>query len=94
MPNRFGHQPARQALFDQRWSIARAATEIGVPVSHLGNCVYGKIVPSPGVRERLPRLLGVPLEELFTAEALAEEYDINRGPRAGQRSGADWAVSS
>jgi len=59
----FHLQPARQVLFDQRWSVARAAEAIDVSPTHLTNCLYGKCPPSPEVRDRLPGLLSARLSE-------------------------------
>jgi hypothetical protein len=85
----FGVQPARQALYNARWTVARAAGEIDVNGTHLFNCLYGKCPPSPDVRDRLPALLGLPLSALFTAESLAKKYGGPRGSyrlaRAGDR---------
>ena len=79
------YQPAREALRDERWSVSRAAAEIGVDPSHLRCCLMATAAPSPEVRERLPKLLGRPLEDLFDADLLAREYKgpiDNYAPRA------------
>lgn len=80
MSSRFGMQPARKSLADQRWSIAKAAAQLGVEDLHLGSTLYGRTAPSQIVRDRLPALLGVPLPDLFTAEALAATYNSHKGP--------------
>ncbi|MBM0258956.1 hypothetical protein [Micromonospora sp. 4G55] len=74
MPSRFGRQPAADALRRERWSIPLAARQIDVPENHLRTAVGGYNRPMPEVRERLPKLLGLPLEELFTPEVLARPY--------------------
>lgn len=94
MSTRFGLQPARQALARQRWSISAAAQEIEVPRTHLACALYGRTVPAPGVRTGLSILLGLPMEELFTADVLALSYDTTRGPKASERRQQAWAVKS
>jgi hypothetical protein len=75
---RFGFQPARVELFKQRKSIHAAAAEIGCSPKHLENVVRGRTHPSSLVRILLPEILGVPLEDLFTKDILAKEYDPRR----------------
>lgn len=71
-------QPARQILRDQYLTITDAADRIGVPQGHLRAVLAGTVAPQRTVRERLPELLGVPLEDLFTQDLLAREWT---GPR-------------
>lgn len=78
---RHGVQPAREVMYAQRWSTSKAAEAIEVPYIHLAATLMGKNRPRPEVIERLPKLLGVPVEELFTAEMLAEPYDRKRARR-------------
>lgn len=78
---RQGAQPGYYLIKEQRRSIGVVAQAIDVPYLHLRNALYGHVVPSPGVRERLPKLLGVRLDELFDAATLAREYQPNRGPK-------------
>lgn len=66
MPNRWGLQPARAVLTQERWTVAAAADKIGVDRQHLMHALHGLIVPNPVVRRRLPELLGRPIEDLFT----------------------------
>jgi hypothetical protein len=89
---RFGVQPAHKIIRDQQWTFPAVAKALDIPFPHLVRSVRGMTVPSPGLRERLPELLGVPLEELFTAEILAHTYDTHRGPNAAARRKSDWAV--
>lgn len=80
MAKNLGPQPARRILRrDARLSITEAAEQINVRRSHLNSALLGYCAPSEDVRERLPRLIGRPLEELFTPESLAEPY---RGPNS------------
>jgi len=77
---RWGEQPARMALRRERYSIPLAARIIGVPETHLRNTVLGCTRPSPVVRRELPKLLGVPLTDLFTDEVLEKEYNQSLNP--------------
>lgn len=62
-------QPAMQILWDQRWTVPRAAEAIGVPRNHLGAALYGRVAPSHPVRERLPILVSTPIDELDTSSS-------------------------
>lgn len=83
--SRFGPQPVREALVAERWTVPAAARRIGVPANHLKSAVHGRTAPSPVLREQLPALLGVPLAQLFTAEALATEFNPRVGPGSRAR---------
>lgn len=91
--SRFGVQPARQALVDERWTQPRAAEQINVPPLHLRNAVNGHVPPSQVVRDRLPALLGKPLSELFTSEALAATFQNHRGRQDRKRKDQRWPTS-
>ncbi|WP_169798565.1 helix-turn-helix transcriptional regulator [Piscicoccus intestinalis] len=75
-------QPARDILKQKRWTVAAAAREIGVSQTHLGNTVTGRNRPNDIVREKLPELLGVPLEELFYPDMIVIPFS----PRPSQHS--------
>lgn len=70
MASRFGPQPAHWMLDRERYTIRRAATELGVQYQHLSRALRGYARPDDVVREKLPKLLHQPLEALFTEEAL------------------------
>lgn len=74
MATRYGRQPARIIILEQGLFIRKVAEAINETDTHLYKALSGVIVPSPNVRKRLPELLGRPLEELFTPEALEREY--------------------
>lgn len=71
-------------------TIIDVAELIGVKYSHLAKSLGGQVTPSKRVRDLLPIVLGVPLEELYTADVLARQYtgprpgNTTRGPRAGR----------
>lgn len=72
---RFGAQPLYLILREQgRGTITEVARKIGVPERHLYNVVYGWTRPNDVVRDKLPELLGIPLREMFTADAVAAPY--------------------
>jgi transcriptional regulator with XRE-family HTH domain len=70
VPTKYGVQPAKAILFKKKMTAARASREIQVDQKHLTNALTGRVRPRPEVRERLPLLLNVPLEQLFTEQAL------------------------
>lgn len=49
----------------------------------------GRVVPSPALRDRLPALLGSPLSELFTPDALAATYHPEQNAYRS-RDGYSW----
>lgn len=76
-----GPQPAKQLLRDKRINVTTAARTMDVHYGHLQSVLAGAAAPSPQLRERLPELLGVPLEECFTPELLAKTWTGPRDPR-------------
>ncbi len=78
---RTGAQPGYYLIKEQRRSIGVVAQAIDVPYLHLRNALYGHVAPSPAVRDRLPKLLGVRLDALFDADTLAREYQPKYGPK-------------
>lgn len=67
--SKFGRQPIAQVLHEQRWQIKRFADEHGLSYNHLFNVVSGRVAASRELQGILPSILGVPVEELFTAES-------------------------
>lgn len=78
---REGAQPAYYVVKEQRRSIGVVAQAIDVPYLHLRNTLYGIVVPSPAVRNRLPKLLGIDITKLFDADMLARTYQPKYGPK-------------
>jgi transcriptional regulator with XRE-family HTH domain len=70
LPTKYGTQPAHQIVFAQGRTIAAVARILRISEVHLKLALSGRIRPNYEVRERLPEFLGVPLEELFTEDAL------------------------
>ncbi|WP_291525946.1 hypothetical protein [Branchiibius sp. NY16-3462-2] len=87
-------QPARDILYAQRWNASSASAEINVPYLHLRAVLLGKTRPRPEVLERLPKLLGVPVEELFTEEMLAQPFGVagGRPPKSEARRKGELAA--
>lgn len=69
--DQFGEQPILQLMHTERWTINALARKIGVDRQHLGRAINGRVHPSPRTRKMLPEIFNRPLEELFTADALA-----------------------
>jgi transcriptional regulator with XRE-family HTH domain len=71
---RFGEQPIRGIVRRRHWNLRLIAYETGVAYSHLVNAANGITAPSPELRQKLSEFLALPVEKLFTQEALADEY--------------------
>jgi transcriptional regulator with XRE-family HTH domain len=86
--SRFGTQPLSEEMRRQRWHYSQLAREINVTQRQLYAAARGVVVPSPILRDRLPPILGVPLSQLFTTEALDYRYQDNhhRFDRLQQKS--------
>lgn len=84
-------QPARDIIAKSEWSISSLARELGVKRTHLDGTLHGDTTPSPVVREQLPKLLGVPLEQLYTRALLARRWT---GTRPGRAKAEPPAVTS
>lgn len=56
-------------------TLVGTARLIGVSPHHLRHVAKGRYHASPRVRERLPELLGKPIEDLLPARALEKDYD-------------------
>jgi hypothetical protein len=82
---RFGEQPIRGVVRRRHWNLKLIAYETGVGYNHLLNAVNGVTAPSPQLREKLSEFLGLPVEKLFSADALAATYSEG-GARGGKIS--------
>ena len=81
MASNWGPQPARRELRRQRWTCPQAAAQMdGVDTSQLQRAVAGRTRPTKEIRDQLPKLLGVPLEELFTPDILAKPFNPKMNP--------------
>lgn len=76
--SRFGDQPARKVLLDRELAVTDASLAMDVGYPQLFSALRGHTRPSEVIRERLPKYLGLPLESLFTPEAL-EPIGTRRG---------------
>ena len=70
-------QLAYFAIKESGRSISATARLIDVGYLELRNSIYGRVRPTPAVRQRLPLLLGRDLSELFDAGSL-------RAPRGSE----------
>ncbi|MFL6043796.1 MAG: helix-turn-helix domain-containing protein [Propionibacteriaceae bacterium] len=86
---RFGDQPIRAVVRRRHWNLRLIAYETGVAYSHLMNAANGITAPSPELRQKLSEFLDLPVEKLFTQEALAAQYDDGRvlGGKISRRYG-------
>jgi transcriptional regulator with XRE-family HTH domain len=86
---RFGEQPIRGIVRRRHWNLRLIAYETGVAYSHLINAANGITPPSPELRSKLSGFLGLPVEKLFSTDALAATYseDRARGGKISRRYG-------
>jgi transcriptional regulator with XRE-family HTH domain len=86
---RFGEQPIRAVVRRRHWNLRLIAYETGVAYSHLVNAANGITAPSPELRQKLSEFLDLPVETLFTHEALAAQYSQGRalGGKISRRYG-------
>ena len=76
---RFGHQPIREAVWRAGYTHGEFADLLGVyPKTHVQSAMYGICPPSPKMRRASVQLLKMPLESLFTEDALAAIYHPRR----------------
>lgn len=83
---RFGRQPVADLLKTRGITRVAMAARIGVSLGKFNNTLAGHQTPSDEIRDGLVNELGVPLEELFTAEPLARRQ--GRRYRQGARVSA------
>ncbi len=76
---KFGPQPIRDAVWQAGYTHAEFRDLTGItPSSHVWLAMAGRCPPNPELRRIAPRVLGVPLERLFTPEALAAVHHPKR----------------
>jgi transcriptional regulator with XRE-family HTH domain len=69
----FGLQPIRNTVWRKGYTHTEFAAMTGIePQSHVIGAIRGYVPPSEDLRKIAPAILGVPLDELFNADALAE----------------------
>jgi hypothetical protein len=94
MKSRFGNQPLIAVMRQQRWTYPLLATQLSSATQRqLYTTARGVVAPSPLLREELPKVLGVPLTDLFTIEALSAHYHRNSA-LGGSASRRRTSVSS
>lgn len=72
-------------------SYRQAAEEMGVPYLHVRNVGYGYVRPKFELRDGLMALLGLPLDRLFTEEALATvPHYGDKGRRVISETPKEW----
>lgn len=82
-------QPALDIAQQQHYTIPQIAEIIGENPSHLGSALRGRAYPSELIRDTLPVVLGVPLEQLFNPDRLHMPYGGPRGRNGGRRKATE-----
>jgi hypothetical protein len=71
-PTKFGPQPIRDAVHRAGITYSDFILQMGIrPLNHTRLAMNGHCPPSEELRHRASYVLGIPVEELFTAKALA-----------------------
>jgi hypothetical protein len=83
---RFGIQPVQNIILNDGRTIAGFVRSLSVDRAHAMVAIAGRVPPSPELRDELVSRLGLPLERLFTASALAATYKPEHRPRASVTS--------
>ncbi len=65
-------QPGLTVIRNQARSVSGLARLLGISDHELRATLYGKTRPSIVIQERLPLILGVPLEAIYCDDVLAE----------------------
>jgi transcriptional regulator with XRE-family HTH domain len=81
----FKRQMARRHMIIRDLRTEDAAEFIGCTKAHLSNVLAGRSHPNDKVRDKLPELLGLPIEALLDPELLEGEYTGYHGFKAGSR---------
>lgn len=81
---RHGEQPVVRFLKSRGISYKEAAAYCGVTPRHLRAACVGVVLPAPQVKERLPRMLGLPIECLFTEKVRLLDYNPMIGGKNSQ----------
>lgn len=83
-PSQFGPQPIRAEVHRRGWTYADFIADTLIrPQSHVRHAMNGVCPPSEELRQRAAEMLGLPVTELFTADALAaiRQPGRPRGPK-------------
>ena len=86
---KFGPQPIRDAVWAAGWTHAAFRDLTGIkPSGHVAMAMDGRCPPNTELRRVAPMLLGLPLDQLFTAESLAGIHQPKHRPRAQPKATA------
>jgi hypothetical protein len=78
---KFGEQPLRSIILNDGRTLAGFARTLKCDKTHTLLAIAGRVPPSPQLRAELTARLGLPVEVLFTASALAATYKPQHRPR-------------
>ena len=83
-PGKWGSQPLKQILQDEGLTHAVAAEAVGCSTNQITMLVNGQTTPSLPLAGKIARLVGRPIEDLFSPSMLGVEEKLTR-KRAGKR---------
>ncbi len=79
---KFGPQPIRDAVWRAGYTHSEFRELTGIrPSSHVWLAIVVRCPPSADLRRMAKRILGLPLGQLFTDEALSSVHQPSRAPR-------------
>jgi hypothetical protein len=85
----YRRQPLHKVVRDRKLTFTAVAYAIGEKPGSLRNVAYGFIYPSANMKKRLPKYLGVKLEDLFEERVLAGTTSyVQRKRREGNNVGS------
>lgn len=72
---RFGYQPVQDVILNEGRTIAGFGRTLkSCDLAHFRGATAGRVPPSPQLRAELVARLGLPIEALFTKDALDAQY--------------------
>lgn len=82
--SRFSVQPVRDVILNDGRTLAGFARSLKCETSHALLAFAGRVPPSPELRAEVAARLNLPVEALFTANALAATYQAKFRPKAAR----------
>lgn len=88
--SRYGKQPFAPILRSRKRSVRSTGVELGFGLHYADRVANGRVPPTDDFKQAMCDLLGLPVEDLFTSEALAATYrDFGRATGYRREGAAD-----
>lgn len=79
--SKFGRQPFQKILDEQGRTISGTGRYLGFDGGYFMRVACGRVPPTQEMRRALSEFLDMPVETLFSADALAAEYRVPANAR-------------